>query len=465
MHIARRHRSRIMHLPKHHYWIPLATATLCAAAYPARAQYLRLNPQLPHATSQPEISQPTTSQPATRPNDEAAFEPATDLSATECAAIAEKLIDRDEYDRASIWYRAAQDRTTDAALIRRISEQVTKLELLGGIAPRLSTDEWLQGSMPPGSALQNKVIVILFFEMIEPAIKHDIDAVNDLMQRLDTGDLEVIGIASVLGDPEHQQRDDIRAYLADQRVAFRVGLDAGGVMSLNTYRGQGTPHYVVIDRAGRVRYLGAGPAADVEYRVRRLLAERRDKALPGRRLVMPMSRTGRELIDTRVPRLVSRSWMNSPDNKPPELSGRVRLIRFLTDDCPSCRATTPALSRIHRDYAERGLSVVGVYYPKEGPREVTEGEFRSAVRRLEVEFPCMPDAEWSYLDRIWLKAGDAAQGEPRKYNCATFLLDRNGRIRFIHAGPSFFPSSDPAARQQDEDYRAVRAAVEKLLAE
>ncbi|MBX3397056.1 MAG: TlpA family protein disulfide reductase [Phycisphaerae bacterium] len=441
-------------------WLSIASATSGVAAHPARAQFFNAISGSPH-----DGSPPATSQPTTRPDDEVAFEPSADLTPSECAAIAEKLLDRDEFERASLWYQAARDRTTDAALIRRISEQVSKLELLGRTAPRLSTDEWLQGSMPPGSQLQNKVIVILFFEMIEPEIKHEIDAMNDLMQRLAPGELEIIGVASVLGDSEHQQRDDIRAYLTDQRVAFRVGLDAGGVMSLNTYRGQGTPHYAVIDRAGRVRYLGAGPAADVEYRVRRLLAERRDKALPGRRLVMPMSRTGRELIDTRAPRLVSRSWANTPNENPPELAGRVRLIRFFTDDCPSCRATLPTLSRIYRDYSEEGLSVVGIYYPKSGPRVVNDDEFRSTIRRLELEFPCMPDADWSFLDRIWLKSGDAARSEPREHKCATFLLDRRGRIRFIHPGPDFYPSSRPAEKRQDEDYRAVRAAIEKLLAE
>lgn len=408
---------------------------------------------------EPPASQPTTAPAA------GDYGPTPGHSADDCLAIARDLLDRDIYPRAKIWLEAALARADkDSTTADAAKRALTRLELLGQTPPRLSIDEWLQGSMPPGRELENKVIVLFFFEIIDPAAKHAVDAMNNLFNGNKNRDVEFFGIACVLGETEYQQPADIRAYIADQGIQFRVGLDAGGVMSLNTYKGRGVPHYALIDRAGRVRRLGEFRPGDIDFAVRKLLAETRETPLPGHAQVMPQSRAGRELIDTRAPRLTNKTWINTPDNEPPQLNRRPRLIRFLMSDCPYCRATAPALDQIHRDYADRGLVVIGVYHPKPNPRDVSDSEFRTAIRRLEVTFPCTLDADWSYLNKLWLDEGKAV-GAPREYTSATFLLDKKGRIRYVHPGPDFFPSDKPEHARQNEDYKAVRAAIEKVLSE
>lgn len=384
-----------------------------------------------------------------------------EYSAERCLEIALELQHRDNYPRAKAWFQAALDRSQNKQSTDSAKLALERLELLGKVAPRLSVAEWVQGMAPSGPRLAGKVIVIFFFEIIDPDMKHDVLEMNALAARNEKSDFELIGIASVLGETEYQQQADIQQYLTDEHINFRVGIDDGGVLTLNTYKGKCVPHYAIIDRAGRVRRLGEYTPMEIDFTVRQFLAESPRKKLPGEHRIMPQSREGRELIDTPAPRLKGESWANTKDNQPPDILGKPRLIRFFMGDCPYCRASAPALSRIYEDYRDQGLAVIGVYHPKPQPRDVPDAEFRQAVRRLEFEFPCTVDADWSYLKKLWLEAGKGG----REYSSVSFLIDRKGRIRYIHPGPDFFPSEDPAKSRQNEDYEAVRAAIEKVLSE
>lgn len=411
-------------------------------------------------TAQPELESPTTTQPATSQPSAVPDE----LSAEECLQTAGLLLSSDNFPRARLWYQAAADRAKSNTHRQAAKTALDQLELLGQVAPKLSVRDWIQGGRPIPRALEGKVIVMFFFEIIDPETKHAVAEINTLIERHRGRDVEVVGFACVLGDEVYQQPDDIRQYLSDEGIGFRVGIDDGGVMTLNTYKGKAVPHIVVIDRAARVRRIGL-PAADVDFTVRKLLAEQANHTLPGEHRVMPQSRAGRELIDTRAPKLSSDAWANTPDDAPPILDARPRLVRFLTDDCAYCRSTIPALNRLHRDYAERGLMVIGVYHPKPRPRAVGAEEFRAMVRRMEIEFPCALDADWTWLRRAWLDAGDRRTRETRDYTSASLLIDKRGRIRFVHPGPDFFPSENPERARQNEDYKDIRAAIEKVLSE
>lgn len=431
------------HQIKNHVILPLLAVVLFLGS-----------PGIQHA-HEPVATQPSTAQPADT------------LDAHDCLAIANNLMAEDNFPRAVIYFQAARDRAgkDDRDIKSAAKLALDRLDLLGQTPPRLSVHEWLQGSMPPGSTLQGKVLLLFFFESIDPEAKHIIDAMNSLHDRNRKNDFELIGIASVLGDDEHQQPADIRQFVSDQRIPFRVALDEGGVMTLHTYKGRSLPHYALIDRAGRVRRLGGYSPNEIDFAVRKLLVESPDMALPGSTCVMPPSRDGRELIDTRAPRLTQKTWTNTPDNLPPNPQGKVRLIRFLMSDCPYCRATSPALNRIHTDYADKGLLVVGIYHPKPRPRDVPDDEFRRAIRRLEASFPCTIDADWAYLEKIWLESGTAKKGPAREFTSASFLLDKKGRIRYVHPGPDFFPSDKPEHARQNQDYLDLRAGIEKLLSE
>jgi hypothetical protein len=84
---------------------------------------------------------------------------------------------------------------------------------------------------------------------------------------------------------------------------------------------------------------------------------------------------------------------------------------------------------------------------------------RTIVKHLEVQFPATSDPDWRYLNKIWLDSGD------RDHTSVSLLIDRKGVIRYVHPGPEFFASKDPAKAQQNEDYLVMRRAIEKVLSE
>jgi len=79
------------------------------------------------------------------------------------------------------------------------------------------------------------------------------------------------------------------------------------------------------------------------------------------------------------------------------------------------------------------------------------------AREWGVTFPVALDREWRTLRAWWLK------GSPRNATSVTFVIGKDGRIAFVHPGPEFYASDDPAKARQDGDYRAVRAAIARAL--
>lgn len=159
----------------------------------------------------------------------------------------------------------------------------------------------------------------------------------------------------------------------------------------------------------------------------------------------------RELVGVTPSEWTTEDWRGGPPLTLEELRGRVVLVRwFMSNECPYCTATAPALNALHADYAARGLVVVGLYH-HHGERAPEPGEYEAYVRRYGFRFPVAVDVNWSTLERWWLR------GHQRAFTSVTFLLDREGRIRGVHPGGRFAPS-DPA-------YASIRAAIERLLAE
>jgi hypothetical protein len=172
---------------------------------------------------------------------------------------------------------------------------------------------------------------------------------------------------------------------------------------------------------------------------------------------VPRSRGGADLVGTRLPRLQLDHWLNTDGNRPVP-TGSVTLYRWWTDTCPFCAASLPAVERLRQRYGPQGLQVVGVYHPKP-PRMVKDDAVLAAARRIGYTGPVVVDPLWTELRRLWLSTGD------RDATSVSMLVDREGIIRYVHPGPDFFPSNDPADARQDADYRDVERAIQALLAE
>jgi len=104
------------------------------------------------------------------------------------------------------------------------------------------------------------------------------------------------------------------------------------------------------------------------------------------------------------------------------------------------------------------LVVIGMYHPKPpGPRH--QKALEKAVKRLGFEFPIALDMDWRTLRRYWLDRGR------HRWTSVSFLIDKRGKIRYIHPGGEYYKEEDEAQTDAERDYDELKAMIEKLLAE
>lgn len=159
---------------------------------------------------------------------------------------------------------------------------------------------------------------------------------------------------------------------------------------------------------------------------------------------------GAALIGTPAPPLSFDRWVGS--RRPPDLRGKVVLVRWWTDGCPYCAATLPALEALRARHGD-DLVVLGVYHPKP-PRAVSDRHVLAAAARLGFRGPLAVDAKWSALRRWW-PDGD--------WTSVSFLVDRAGTVRWVHGGGEYHPSGDPAHARCAADHAALERAIGAAL--
>jgi peroxiredoxin len=119
-----------------------------------------------------------------------------------------------------------------------------------------------------------------------------------------------------------------------------------------------------------------------------------------------------------------------------DLRGKVVVVNFFASWCAECRPEMPAFERLHRDYAARGLRVIGV-----NARESKDAIARFA-QTLNLTFPLLLDAD----GRINAQYGVIALP-------TTFVIARDGRAIAMATGAREW-AGGPA-----------RALIDALLAE
>ena len=100
--------------------------------------------------------------------------------------------------------------------------------------------------------------------------------------------------------------------------------------------------------------------------------------------------------------------------------GRVVLLNVWATWCHPCRDEIPILQALHERYAARGLDLIGVSVDARGE----EDTIREFARDFAMTYPLWLDPD----ERV--QSTFLAIGVP-----ATFLIDRQGVLRWRHVGP------------------------------
>jgi len=169
--------------------------------------------------------------------------------------------------------------------------------------------------------------------------------------------------------------------------------------------------------------------------------------------------SGAELIGAPAKAWTFDRWLRTKPLALKELRGKVVLLRWWTEGCHYCTTTLPVLDRVREREAANGLVVIGVFHPKP-PRVVSDRHIIEVARQIGFTGPIAVDQSWSTLDRYWLD-----DNPKRNWTSVSFLIDRNGVIRWVHGGGEYHPSDDPRHASCDLQYRDFEKTLATVLAE
>ncbi len=105
------------------------------------------------------------------------------------------------------------------------------------------------------------------------------------------------------------------------------------------------------------------------------------------------------------------------DGVVPATAGRVVLVDFWASWCSPCQASFPAYGRLQADYAGRGLVILAVSVDQ------SPSAAAAFVRKLRPGFPTAVDRGQKLVRAVQVPTMPSS-----------YLVGRDGRVRFIHAG-------------------------------
>lgn len=144
-------------------------------------------------------------------------------------------------------------------------------------------------------------------------------------------------------------------------------------------------------------------------------------------------------------------WFNSPPLRLEDLKGKVVLVRWWTGpNCPFCLKSADSLNEFYDKYSDQGLVVIGFYHHK-SYLPLNKENVKKYSDNMGFQFPVAIDHDWKTLSTWWL------DGYNRAWTSISFLIDKNGTIRYIHPGGQFVKG--------DSSYKVITNTIEGLLKE
>lgn len=167
---------------------------------------------------------------------------------------------------------------------------------------------------------------------------------------------------------------------------------------------------------------------------------------------------GASLIGTRAPDWRGIEWIQGGPLALSDLRGKVVLLRFWLVGCPYCTRSAPALRVLSEKYLDRGLVVVGLHHPKSDAARDPDTVARAA-RALGFKFPIGLDNQWKSIRAYGV--GDVFQ----RFTSVSFVIDRDGIIRFVHDGGEFHTGGGDEHRDCNSAYDALVTTIEESLSQ
>jgi peroxiredoxin len=137
-------------------------------------------------------------------------------------------------------------------------------------------------------------------------------------------------------------------------------------------------------------------------------------------------------------------WVQGGPLKMAELRGKVVVLHFWTNGCINCIHNYPTYRAWQKQYAGKGLTLVGVHTPEFAVEAPTKRVLTKAKQNA-LEFPIVLDNDGA----IWKDWGN-------RYWPAIYLVDRKGKVRHRWEGELHLKTAEG---------KAFAAHIDELLAE
>lgn len=129
-----------------------------------------------------------------------------------------------------------------------------------------------------------------------------------------------------------------------------------------------------------------------------------------------------------------KAWINSEPLTIEGLRGKVVLVDFWTYSCVNCIRTFPYLRQWNAKYADHGLVIIGIHSPEFD----FEKDYSNVLRATQdngITWPVAQDNDFdtwrNYSNKFW----------PAKY-----LIDKDGVVRYFHAGEGAYEETEKRIR-------------------
>jgi thiol-disulfide isomerase/thioredoxin len=150
-------------------------------------------------------------------------------------------------------------------------------------APDFQVREWVGEDPGSMTRLRDKVVLIEFFQLWCPGSNAFSIPLFDRWEELYGGreDVVLVSIHSVFEGHEYQTDERLREFIRQNGIERTVGIDAlpaggeGTPETMKRFGALGTPHVVIVDKEGDIRFSAFGPfdIVPVEAFIDRLLGE------------------------------------------------------------------------------------------------------------------------------------------------------------------------------------------------
>lgn len=166
--------------------------------------------------------------------------------------------------------------------------------------------------------------------------------------------------------------------------------------------------------------------------------------------------SGAEMVGRAAPQWTFTRWVGSPLSQE-KLRGKVVLLRWWNVGCHYCEATLPEIDALRERYGKDGFVAIAVFHPKP-PGPVKDADVRRWAEARGFHGALAIDQEWETLSRYWLA------GHPeRNWTSVSFLIDRDGKIAWVHGGGEYHHSTDPRHASCDRRASELEAKIGELL--